>query len=375
MNTTAQTGSNASVDNDFWERSDAAVRRLQSCDVYRERAIIRTVESHTQGEPTRIVVSGLQGLHGTNAIAVMQQLEHHYDGLRRLLMLEPRGHRNMFGAFVFPPTRADADLGVVFSHSRGFATMCGHGSIGVATFAVESGLVTGEYGSFEEIHHDDIDVRLDTPAGLVVAQVHVRDGRVANVTLTNVPAFVAQQHVVLKLPDADLPEVDATIAFGGNFFALVDADKIGLDLEARNSPKVMDLGMEILHAAQQQCDVTHPLVDISGVNFVEFGSARGANRQYRNGVVFGDRQIDRSPCGTGTSAKLATLLSRGKIAVGEQAAFSSITGSQFIGKVQRTTQIGPYDGVIPQITGQAFTTGFSTFVLDPDDIYPNGFLV
>ncbi|MFT8357287.1 MAG: proline racemase family protein [Bifidobacterium aquikefiri] len=362
-------------ENSFQQRTENAVRRLKAADVYRTRPIVQTVESHTQGEPTRIVVSGLEMLHGHSAIAVMRQMERHYDGIRQLLMLEPRGHRNMFGAFLFPPTRPDADIGVVFSHSRGFATMCGHGSIGVATFAVESGLVTGRYESFEQIYDDDIDVRLDTPAGLVTAQVHVRDGQVANVTLTNVPAFVAEQHVVLRLPDAQLPEVDVTIAFGGNFFALVDADKIGLELEPVNSPKVMDLGMEILQAAREQCNVRHPLADISGVNFVEFGSSLQGNRHYQNGVVFGDRQIDRSPCGTGTSAKLATLLNAGKIGVGERAAFSSITGSQFIGEVERTTTVGPYEAVIPRITGKAFTTGFSTFVLDPDDIYPQGFLV
>ncbi|MFT8331476.1 proline racemase family protein [Bifidobacterium psychraerophilum] len=359
----------------FQERMKFAADRLRTSSLYRYRPILTTVESHTQGEPTRIVISGLPDFHEPSAVAVRNRLEREYDGLRQLLMLEPRGHRDMFGAFLFPPTRSDADLGVVFSHSSSFANMCGHGSIGVATFAVESGLVTGKYESFETIVDDDISVRLDTPAGLVDAKVHVRSGKVVNVTITNVPAFVARDRVELDLDGVGVDHVEATIAFGGSFFALVDADAIALDLSPSNSRRVSDVGMAVLRAAREQCQISHPLVDITGVDLVEFGSVLPGERRYRNGVVFGDHQIDRSPCGTGTSAKLAMLLSRGQIGVGEQAVFSSLTGSQFIGEIERTSHIGPYDAIIPKITGQAFTTGFSSFVLDPDDIYQRGFLV
>jgi proline racemase len=167
---------------------------------------ITAVESHTQGEPTRIVVGGLPEFHETSAIGVRNRLEAEFDSVRRLLMMEPRGHRDMFGAFLFRPTRPDADLGVVYSHSEGFSNMCGHGSIGVGTFAVESGLVTGPYDSLAEIRHDDVDVRLDTPAGLVVVRVHVHDGKVTGATVSNVPAFVAEPHVTL---DLDYPGVPA----------------------------------------------------------------------------------------------------------------------------------------------------------------------
>lgn len=360
----------------FYNATGSAALSLLENKSLAGRPRIVTVESHTQGEPTRIVVGGLPELHEANAIATRNRLEEECDSIRRLLMLEPRGHRDMFGAFLFPPTRPDADLGVVYSHSEGFSNMCGHGSIGVGTFAVESGLVTGKYDSFAEIRNDDIDVRLDTPAGLVTVCVHVREGKVTGATLTNVPSFVALRDVTLELDVPGVPEVRTTIAFGGNFFALVDADALGLDITLANSRKVADLGMEILAAAREQCEVKHPLVDISGVDLVEFGSV-SPNKQhyYRNGVVFGELQVDRSPCGTGTSAKLATLVDSGAIDFGERGVFSSITGSTFLGEPVRRTAVAQYDAVIPRITGKAYTTGVSTYVLDEDDIYPEGFLV
>ena len=359
----------------FYERTGRAARELLEERSLRSGPTITAVESHTQGEPTRIVVSGMPQLHESSAVAVRDRLAHDFDDLRRMLILEPRGHRDMYGAFLFEPTRPDADLGVVYAHNLGFANMCGHGSIGVATFAVESGLVTGGYDSFGAIEHDDIDVRLDTPAGLVTVCVHVRGGRVTGATLTNVPSFVIRDHVALDVDYPGLRQVNVTIAFGGSFFALVDADALGVQIDLEHSYEIANLGMAILNAAREQCDVRHPLTDISGVDLVEFGSVQHGTGNYRNGVVFGDHQIDRSPCGTGTSARLATLVSRGRISLGQSGVFSSITGSTFVGEPAATTKVGPYDAVIPHITGKAYTTGVSTFVLDEDDIYPQGFLI
>lgn len=359
----------------FYASTSAAVMSLLERARLGDSPRMTTVESHTQGEPTRIVVGGLPDFHEASAIAVRNRLEAEFDPVRRLLMLEPRGHRNMFGAFLFRPTRPDADLGVVYSHSGGFSNMCGHGSIGVGTFAVESGLVTGHYDSLAEIRHDDVDVRLDTPAGLVVVSVHVRAGRVTGATVSNVPAFVAESNVTLELDHPGLPEVMATIAFGGNFFALVNADGLGIDISARNSRAVADLGMSVLRAARAQVQVSHPLLDISGVDLVELGSVLPQERHYRNGVVFGDRQLDRSPCGTGTSAKLALFLERGDMELGDKGVFSSITGSEFTGEAVAQAAVGRYEAFVARITGRAYTTGVSTFVLDEDDIYPQGFLL
>ena len=364
------------VHSQFYERTTGSIAQLLANSSLSKGPRITVVESHTQGEPTRIVVGGLPEFQEPNAVAMRDRFERECDQIRKLLLLEPRGHREMYSAFLFPPTRSDADLGVVFAHNLGFANMCGHGSIGVGTFAVQSGLVTGGYDSYAAIDNDDIDVRLDTPAGLVTVSVHVREHKVTGATLTNVPSFVAENAVILDVDYKDVKrQVKATIAFGGSFFALVDASALGLEISVDNSREVADLGMAILNAAKAQVEVRHPLEDIRGVDLVEFGSVLPGMRNYRNGVVFGDHQIDRSPCGTGTSAKLAAMVAHGTMDLHEPATFSSITGSTFIGEAVSRTSVGTYDAIIPQITGRAYTLGASTFVLDEDDIYPQGFLV
>ncbi|NEG96730.1 proline racemase [Bifidobacterium primatium] len=366
----------------FHTKTLAAAKAVLNDAMFASSPRLTTVESHTQGEPTRILVSGLSALDAEpNAIAVRDKLINEYDAVRKILMLEPRGHRDMFGAILFKPTRPDADLGAVFTDSGGYLNMCGHGSIGVSTFAVESGLVTGGYPSFAAIADDDIDVRLDTPAGLITVTVHVRNHEVENATLTNVPAFVAMDSVTIHVDEPGIPDsvrdVEATISFGGSFFALVDFDSLGLgyDIEASHSQEIADVGMAILRAAREQIDVRHPLVDIRGVDLVEFGQYDEATGHYRNGVVFGGRQVDRSPCGTGTSAKLAALVAHGKMDIGETRVFESITGSKFLGCPASRTTVAGHDAIIPQITGKAFITGVSTFELDSTDIYPEGFLV
>lgn len=368
------------VPSTFHTKTLAAAKAVLDDAMFASSPRLTTVESHTQGEPTRILVGGLSALDAEpSAIAVRDKLINEYDGIRKILMLEPRGHRDMFGAILFKPTRPDADLGAVFTDSGGYLNMCGHGSIGVSTFAVESGLVTGRYPSFAAIADDDIDVHLDTPAGLITVTVHVRGHEVENATLTNVPAFVAMDDVTIHVDEPGIPvhDVKATISFGGSFFALVDFDSLGLgyDIEAAHSQEIADIGMAILRAAREQLDVRHPLVDIHGVDLVEFGQVDAATGHYRNGVVFGGRQVDRSPCGTGTSAKLATLVAHGEMEIGDSAVFESITGSKFIGCPASRTTVAGHDAIVPQITGKAFITGVSTFEIDSTDIYPEGFLV
>ncbi|MBW3088033.1 proline racemase family protein [Bifidobacterium sp. 82T24] len=368
------------VPSNFHTKTLAAAKAVLDDAMFASSPRLTTVESHTQGEPTRILVGGLSALDAEpSAIAVRDKLINEYDGIRKILMLEPRGHRDMFGAILFKPTRSDADLGAVFTDSGGYLNMCGHGSIGVSTFAVESGLVTGKYPSFAAIADDDIDVRLDTPAGLITVTVHVRGHQVENATLTNVPAFVAMDDVTIHVDEPGIPvrDVKATISFGGSFFALVDFDSLGLgyDIESSHSQEIADIGMAVLRAAREQLDVRHPLVDIKGVDLVEFGQYDESTGHYRNGVVFGGRQVDRSPCGTGTSAKLAALVAHGKMDIGETRVFESITGSKFLGCPASRTTVAGHDAIIPQITGKAFITGVSTFELDSTDIYPEGFLV
>ena len=364
----------------FHARTMTAARGVLDDAMFDGSPMLTTVESHTQGEPTRILVSGIPALDGEpSATAVRDRLIGEYDDVRKILMLEPRGHRDMFGAILFKPTRPDADLGVVFTDSGGYLNMCGHGSIGVSTFAVESGLVTGGYDSFDDIADDDIDVHLDTPSGLITVTVHVRNHMVQHATLTNVPSFVALDDVVIHVdrPGVMVGDVHATIAFGGSFFALVDFDSLGLgyDIDTAHAKPISDIGMAVLDAAREQVDVKHPLVDVTGVDLVEFGQYDASSGHYRNGVVFGGHQVDRSPCGTGTSARLAALVAHRRMGIGQEAVFESITGSRFRGCPVSVAKVAQYDAVIPQITGKAFITGVSTYRLDRTDVYPHGFLV
>jgi len=324
---------------------------------------IFTIDSHTMGEPTRIIYDGFPALQGSTMMEKKQDLIAHYDSLRRALMLEPRGHRDMFGAVLCKPTVPEAHLGVIFLDSGGCLNMCGHGSMGVATMAVQTGLVP----AVEPVTN----VILDTPAGLVHAHVAVEHGNPRSVSLQNVPSFLYKQGLSLKLHDGSSVPFD--IAFGGSFFALVDASQLHLPLSADHAGALVQLGMELRQLINQQIPVQHPCLDISSVDLVEFYARKGPG-SFKNCVVFGDAQMDRSPCGTGTSAKLAALYARRECAPGQPLSFESIKGTCFQGRVLRETSAGPFPAIIPEITGRAFLTGQCRWLLDPNDPFQFGFL-
>ncbi|MCI6751757.1 MAG: proline racemase family protein, partial [Selenomonas bovis] len=256
---------------------------------------IKTIDSHTEGESTRIVYDGFPRLRGATMMEKKRDLLAHYDFLRRALMLEPRGHRDMFGAVLTEPVHEEAAAGVIFLDSGGCLNMCGHGSIGTASMLVETGLVPAREPYTEVV--------LDAPSGLIRARVAVEGGHAAYASIQNVPAFLAREGVTVE---ADGRRVTADIAFGGSFFALVDADALGLALKTEDIDKISRLGMAIRAAVNERVPVHHPALDIDTVDLVEFYSRScSAGADLKNCVVFGDGQIDRSPCGTGTSAKMA----------------------------------------------------------------------
>ncbi|MBY6886876.1 proline racemase [Clostridium botulinum] len=328
---------------------------------------IQTIESHTMGEPTRIVIGGLPKVPGKTMAEKMEYLEENNDSLRTMLMSEPRGHNDMFGAIYTEPADETADLGIIFMDGGGYLNMCGHGSIGAATCAVKMGIV--------KVEEPYTNIKLEAPAGMINARVKVEDGKAKETSIVNVPAFLYKKDVEIDVPDYGKLTLD--ISFGGSFFAMVDAEKVGIDISPANSQKLNDLGMKIVHAVNEQVEIKHPVLEhIKTVDLCEFyGPAKSEDADVQNVVVFGQGQVDRSPCGTGTSAKMALLYAQGKMKVGEEIVNESIICTKFKGKILEETKVGEYDGIIPEITGSAYVTGFSQFLVDEEDPVKYGFVL
>jgi len=332
---------------------------------------IRAVDSHTEGMPTRVVVSGIGTLPGEDMLARRAAFEAEHDHLRTFLMFEPRGHAAMSGAILQPPTRPDADVAVLFIEVSGCLAMCGHGTIGVATVLVEQGMVP--------VTEPVTRVRLEVPAGIVVADVEVSDGRARAVTITNVPSFVHATDVTVDVPGLGPLVVD--VAFGGNFYALVPAERLGIPLEPAREQDLIRTGLAVIAAADAQVAPVHPADDrIRGIEHLvvtapgDDGAAGGGPVDGRSATVIHPGWIDRSPCGTGTSARLALLHHRGELAVGMPYVHASFIDSRFEGRIASTTTVAGRPAIVPTIRGRAWVSGRSEFVLDPTDPFPGGFL-
>lgn len=323
------------------------------------------VDTHTVGEFTRIIFDGFPVPEGNTPIERKNFIAKNYDHYRKALMFEPRGHHDMFGAFITTPISDEADFAVFFMDTGEYLNMCGHGTIGSVTAIIESGLV--------EAVEPFTEVVLEAPAGIIRTKAEVKDGKVLGVSLTNVPAFLYKENLTTVI---DGKEIKYDISFGGSFFALVDIEQLGWTVDAPSVPKLTDFGMKMIEQVNKEVEMQHPTLDITTVDLAELychTDTEGCN--YRNVVIFGDRMADRSPCGTGTSAKLATLHARGQIQVGEKFVYESFIGSRFKGIILEETTVGDFKAVIPQITGSAYVTGQATYVIDPADPLKYGFVV
>jgi len=332
---------------------------------------LRVVDSHTEGMPTRVVVDGVGPLPGDDMLERRAAFERDHDHLRTLLMYEPRGHAAMSGAILQPATHPDADAAVLFIEVSGCLAMCGHGTIGVATVLVEEGMV--------EVTEPVTRVQLEVPAGLVTADVEVEDGRARAVTITNVPSFVHATDVTLDVPGIGPLVVD--VAFGGNFYALVPAERLGIPLEPHREQDLIRLGMAVIAAADAQVAPVHPEDDrIRGIEHLVVtgpghdGAEGGGPVDGRSATVIHPGWIDRSPCGTGTSARMALLHHRGELALRTPYVHASFIDSRFEGVLVATTTVATVPAVVPTIRGRAWITGRAEFVLDPTDPFPAGFL-
>ena len=328
---------------------------------------VNTVDTHTEGEPTRIITGGLAPIPGRNLAEKMLFFRENLDSVRTSLMTEPRGHKNMFGCLLTEPTLKEADYGVIFMDSGGYMTMCGHATIGVATALSELGMVN--------VEEPFTRIRLESASGLVETRVAFKGGKAQSVSFRNVPAYAEYLDADLDVPGLGMLKVD--VGFGGNYFVFFSAEAVDLDIHPKNIEKVIDAGMRVLERANQALPVQHP--QIKGINSIYVativGKPENPKAGYRNVHVFSNRQFDHSPGGTGTSARMAVLHAKGRLGLKEEIQSESITGGLFKGRLLEETQVGNKKAVIPEITGKAHITGLHQFVIDEEDHLKEGFLI
>jgi trans-L-3-hydroxyproline dehydratase len=333
-------------------------------------ALITTIDTHTAGEPLRIITGGLPPLPGATILERRRFMRERLDHIRRALMWEPRGHYDMYGAVLTPPVTPGADLGVLFLHNEGYSTMCGHGVIGLVTALCEGRALPGGAGRRE--------VRLDTPAGLVAATAHYgADGHVASVSFRNVPSFVLARDLSVEAPGWGRVTLD--VAFGGAFYAILPAAQLGLRVEPAQRPRLVAAAEAIKAAVNAALPIRHPHEDDLGFLYgvILTDAPEDPAHHSRNLCVFANAEVDRSPTGTGVSARLALEFAAGRLAAGETITIESILGarSAFSGRIVGEERVGDYAAVIPEVRGSAFVTGVHQFVLNPADALSGGFLL
>ncbi len=332
----------------------------------RTKRVFHAVDSHTEGMPTRVITGGIGTIPGASMAERRLWFMEHSDWIRTLLMTEPRGHASMSGAILQPPTRPDADFGVLYIEVSGLLPMCGHGTIGVATVLVETGMV--------EVHEPVTTIRLDTPAGLVVADVAVSDGHAESVTIRNVPSFSDRLDAKVEVPGYGMVGYD--LAFGGNFYAVVSLEDLGLPFERDRKNDLLSAGLAIMEAINATDEPVHPeRSDIRGCHHVYLMAPGSTAEHSRHAMAIYPGWFDRSPCGTGTSARMAQLHARGQLGLHRDFVNESFIGSRFTGRLIEETTVAGRPAVVPTVTGRAWITGTAQYFLDPSDPFPEGFLL
>ena len=327
---------------------------------------IVTLDSHTQGEPTRLVVGGIGDLPGNTIKEKRDFFESRLDHVRKLLTREPRGHRGIMAAVATEPTSPEAAFGLFYMDARRYPYLCGHATIGAVASLIETGALEAKEG-------DNL-VVVDTPSGPLPTHARVRSRVVESVALDMVPSFVLDTDVSLDVPGFGTMNID--LVCEGGFFAMVSARSIGIELVPENSRQLIPLGMEIIEAANRQLTVHHPeRPEVKTVDVTEFYDDDLSTGIGKNAVVYGESHMDRSPCGTGTTAKMTLLHHKGRLATGRCYKNSGPLGTVFEGRIVEETSVGPFAGVVVQIRGSAQISGFHQFVVDPNDPFPEGFLL
>jgi len=324
------------------------------------------IDGHTAGNPVRLVAGGAPLLRGDSMSARRQDFLARFDWIRTGLMFEPRGHDMMSGGFLYPPTLPDCDAGILFIETSGCLPMCGHGTIGIVTFALENGLVTPrEPGK----------LRLEVPAGVIDIAYETAGDKVTSVKIRNVPAYLAEEGIKIDVPGFGPLTID--VSYGGNFYAIIEPQGAYTGIDALGASEILRLSPIVRTLVREKFEPVHPLDStIRGVSHVLWADApRAPDADGRNAVFYGDRAIDRSPCGTGTSARLAHLTAKGKLKVGGAFVHESIIGSRFIGRVEAQVELGDRTAIIPSVEGSAIATGHNILWIDRADPFWAGFQV
>ncbi|KAJ8045992.1 Trans-L-3-hydroxyproline dehydratase [Holothuria leucospilota] len=341
-----------------------------SMEVLTKQAVqIKTIEMHTGGHPVRIIVSGYPPLKGRTILEKRRFVKEKLDHLRKMLMFEPRGHEGMYGALLVEPDDKEAHLGVLFMHNEGYSTMCGHAVISLGRFAIDYGFVPAK--------EPECEVNIQCPCGLVKATVECKDGKTGDVHFQSVPAFVLQTDLEVQVPQFGKLLVD--IAYGGAFYAFIADSDVGIDLNESSPDVIADIAWAVTTAAKKVVRLEHPdsddLVFLYGTIITD-GKDKWNEEPTSNLCVFGDKEIDRSPCGSGVTARVALQYHKGQLAMGQKRVFQNChTKSQFTGMPVRETTCGRFKGIIVEVSGRGYYTGEATYVIEEEDIMGKGFLV
>ena len=341
--------------------------RAQSWHPPEDWTTITVIDAHTEGEPLRVIIGGFPELPGETILARRRYAKERLDSLRTALMWEPRGHADMYGCIITPPVTETADFGVLFLHNEGFSTMCGHGIIGVTKVVIE----TGMFGMQEP----ETRIRIDTPAGLVTAFARISGGQVDSVYFHNVPSFVLALDETVEVPGHGNVRYD--LAFGGAFYAYVQAEDVGLDCRPESCRALIEKGMMIKHAVTKSREIVHPVEPDLGFLYgtIFIGPPETPGSDSRNVCIFAEGEVDRSPTGTGVSGRMAIHHARGEIGVSGSMVIESIIGSRFTARVKETTTFGPHAAVIPEVEGRAYIVGRNEWTIDPRDSLADGFIL
>jgi trans-L-3-hydroxyproline dehydratase len=328
---------------------------------------VKTIDVHTAGEPLRIIFDGLPEIKGRTILEKRKYMKENFDHFRKALMFEPRGHADMYGAIITEPERKNSDFGALFLHNEGYSTMCGHGIIALTKVAVQTEIV--------KINEPITQIKIDTPAGMVTSFAKVQRGKAESVRFHNVPSFVLAKNQQVEVKG--IGKVNYDIAFGGAFYTFVDADKLGIRMKIENFRELIEKGMEIKNAVSKSYPVKHPfekdLDFLYGTIF--FGRSLSKEANSRNVCIFAEGEVDRSPTGTGVSARMAVHYSKGELGLNQPMIVESIIGTSFTGSIYSKTKFGEYDAVIPQVEGNAYITGKHEFLIDPEDPLKEGFIL
>ncbi len=330
------------------------------------RHTFHCIDGHTAGNPVRLVVQGAPTLRGASMSERRQDFLAHHDWIRTGLMFEPRGHDMMSGGFLYPPTTPEADVGILFIETSGCLPMCGHGTIGIVTFGIENGLINPRQpGRFIA----------EVPAGKIEIDYVQEGARVTSVKIRNVPSYLAAENIQVDVPTLGPLTID--VAYGGNYYAIVEPQGAYKGVDALGAARILELSPIVRRLVREKIEPIHPLnPTIKGVSHVLWADApKSTGADGRNAVFYGERAIDRSPCGTGTSARLAHLHAKGKLKIGDTFVHESYILSRFTGRIEAETKLGPYAAIIPSIEGSAIATGRNEIWIDDEDKFAHGFQV